>query len=108
MPNFEPGGYNNTHLSNMIEQVSEELKNLTYTPPAIISGVSKAYVDSELSLRDVSILDLKEHKLDNIMNFTPSISTDTGIPGQLSMDSSYLYLCVSLNTWGRIPLDFSF
>lgn len=36
---------------------------------------------------------------------TPSSSTDTGTTGQICADSSYIYHCVSTNTWKRTALS---
>lgn len=35
---------------------------------------------------------------------TPVSSADIGSPGQVKYDGSYMYLCVSTNTWIRIPI----
>jgi len=37
--------------------------------------------------------------------FTPSTSSDTGSQGEIAWDSTYLYVCVAPNTWGRIQID---
>lgn len=34
----------------------------------------------------------------------PTLSTGTGIKGQIAYDSSYVYVCVATNTWKRSPL----
>lgn len=31
-------------------------------------------------------------------------STDTGVKGELSWDSNYIYVCTNTNTWKRAPL----
>ena len=36
---------------------------------------------------------------------TPSSASDTGQAGQICWDTSYLYVCVSTNTWKRIALS---
>jgi len=35
----------------------------------------------------------------------PSSATDTGTPGDIRYDSTYLYICISLNTWKRAQLS---
>lgn len=35
----------------------------------------------------------------------PTSSSDTGTIGQVAKDSTYLYICVSTNTWERIAWD---
>ena len=34
----------------------------------------------------------------------PSSATDTGVPGDIRYDSSYVYICISNNTWKRAAL----
>lgn len=36
---------------------------------------------------------------------TPASSSDVGIPGEICLDSSYLYYCVATNTWKRVGLS---
>ena len=38
-------------------------------------------------------------------SFTPSSSSATGSQGQIAWDSSYFYVCVAPNSWGRIAID---
>jgi len=40
----------------------------------------------------------------------PASSTSTGVVGQVSADSTYIYICVATNTWRRIysPVSASF
>lgn len=35
---------------------------------------------------------------------TPSSASDTGIQGQITWDSSYIYICVATNTWKRVAI----
>jgi hypothetical protein len=35
----------------------------------------------------------------------PATSSSTGTAGQVAYDSSYMYICVSANTWKRISLS---
>jgi hypothetical protein len=37
----------------------------------------------------------------------PASSTSTGIPGQVTYDSSYIYVCIGLNVWARAAIDSS-
>jgi len=37
----------------------------------------------------------------------PSSSNDTGVPGQIAQDSTYLYVCRDEDTWERIAWDTS-
>jgi len=36
---------------------------------------------------------------------TPSSSTATGVPGQISWDANYIYVCTAANTWKRAGLS---
>lgn len=36
---------------------------------------------------------------------TPTTSSDSGTPGMVSYDTSYLYICVDDNTWKRVALS---
>jgi hypothetical protein len=38
----------------------------------------------------------------------PTTTTSTGVEGDIANDTTYFYVCVATNTWGRIALDFSF
>ena len=40
-----------------------------------------------------------------LSNSTPANSTANGLAGEMKYDSSYLYVCVSNNTWKRITLE---
>jgi hypothetical protein len=40
-----------------------------------------------------------------ISNSAPANSTSNGIPGTISYDSSYVYVCVSNNVWKRATLN---
>jgi hypothetical protein len=40
-----------------------------------------------------------------IKRYTPPNSTSTGVADSITYDSSYLYICVTTNTWKRIPLN---
>ena len=57
----------------------------------------KIYSDASYFYIDVSII-----------GFETKGSASEGIPNQISYDASYLYICTSTNTWGRILLDTSF
>lgn len=35
----------------------------------------------------------------------PSSSTDTGVAGQIAVDSTHIYVCVGTNSWGRVAID---
>jgi hypothetical protein len=35
---------------------------------------------------------------------TPATSAAAGVPGQISYDASFLYVCTAVNTWKRIAL----
>ncbi|HUD64658.1 MAG TPA: hypothetical protein VMQ17_08775 [Candidatus Sulfotelmatobacter sp.] len=36
---------------------------------------------------------------------TPASSAANGIPGQISFDQNFLYICVATNTWKRLALS---
>lgn len=40
-----------------------------------------------------------------ISTHTPSSASDTGIAGQISWDSSFIYVCVATNTWKRVAIS---
>lgn len=40
-------------------------------------------------------------------SFTPASSTDVGSTGEITWDTTHLYICTSPNTWGRIAIDFT-
>lgn len=39
-----------------------------------------------------------------LSNTVPASSAANGTPGQMAYDSSYVYVCVANNTWGRASL----
>lgn len=39
-----------------------------------------------------------------ITNATPSSASDTGTKGQIAWDSSYIYVCVSTDSWARVGI----
>lgn len=40
-----------------------------------------------------------------LSNSAPANSTSNGLAGEVKYDTSYLYICVSNNTWKRITLE---
>lgn len=42
--------------------------------------------------------------LSNTTN-TPSSSSDTGVKGEVRIDSSYIYVCTATNTWKRAAIS---
>ena len=40
-----------------------------------------------------------------LSNTVPSTSTSNGVAGTVSFDSTYLYICVSTNSWKRLTLE---
>lgn len=40
----------------------------------------------------------------NVIHDAPATSSSTGLAGQMSYDSDYLYVCVATNTWKRVNL----
>jgi len=43
-------------------------------------------------------------QITNLGAGAPATSADTGSPGQVLYDGSYMYLCVAINTWIRVPI----
>jgi hypothetical protein len=41
-----------------------------------------------------------------LSNNAPASYTSNGVAGQIAYDSTFLYVCVANNTWGRVELDF--
>ena len=41
----------------------------------------------------------------NLPTKTPSSASDTGTEGDISWDTSYIYVCVGANTWKRAALS---
>lgn len=41
----------------------------------------------------------------NVLHTPPGSSNSSGLPGQMSYDSSYLYVCISSNNWKRVALS---
>lgn len=39
-----------------------------------------------------------------IFTNAPSTAASDGSPGQIAVDSSYLYLCVAVDTWKRVAI----
>ena len=47
-------------------------------------------------------LDVNSDKIRVRSAKTPASATDTGNPGEICWDSSYIYVCVATNTWRRV------
>lgn len=41
----------------------------------------------------------------NVLHNPPATSSSNGLAGQMSYDSSYLYVCVATNSWKRVALS---
>jgi len=41
----------------------------------------------------------------NVIHNPPTSSSSSGLPGQMSYDSDYLYVCISPNSWKRVSLS---
>lgn len=60
-----------------------------------------ADIDKPVSLLTQIELDKKV----NLLNQIPSSSSTTGTKGDIAVDTSYLYICISNNNWRRILLE---
>jgi hypothetical protein len=84
----------------------QKLSELTYATGAVSSdllyvvhaGISYKISASSLA---VSLQGL------NITAATPTYSTSVGTTGQIKYDNSYLYICVTSNTWIRSAITSS-
>jgi hypothetical protein len=84
----------------------QKLSELSYVTTAgagdllyvVQGGYSKKIAVSSLALSAHAAI---------INNNTPLHSTSTGTQGQIYWDSSYLYVCVSSNTWIRSAINTS-
>ena len=72
--------------------ISSDIDSLVSTEIIQGSGINVVY-NSELDTATFSL---------SLDNRTPSSSSDSGSPGDVCYDSSYLYVCVSQNSWRRI------
>lgn len=80
--------------------------NITFAePPATTDRVVVRYLGSGLQPKSYPVL---VGSLANITNSTPASSSATGTKGDISYDGSYLYICVSANTWIRSSIQTSF
>jgi hypothetical protein len=80
--------------------------NITFAePPATTDRVVVRYLGGGLQPKSYPVL---VGSLANITNFTPDSSSALGTKGDISYDGSYLYLCVSANTWIRSSIETSF
>jgi len=61
------------------------------------------YLDDELRKIQIAVQSITKQ----FPNAPPSHSGSTGIAGSFAYDSTYLYVCVATNTWGRIAIDFT-
>jgi hypothetical protein len=41
----------------------------------------------------------------NVLHNPPTSSSSSGLPGQMSYDSSFLYVCIAPNSWKRVSLS---
>ncbi len=78
-------------------------------PPALNAASTDAALvlrnpgQSNASLRLVAVATLGANLV--LASATPANSTAAGYVGQACCDSSYLYVCVADNKWGRAALD---
>lgn len=80
--------------------------NITFAePPATTDRIVVRYLGGGLQPRSYPIL---VGSLANITNSTPANSSALGTKGDISYDGSYLYICVSANTWIRSNIQTSF
>lgn len=69
-----------------------------------ISGQT-ADLDTQLSISEG---DLPTEPIFAQIVTAPTTTSSTGTPNQVAFDSNYFYVCVAINSWARIALDFSF
>ncbi len=84
-----PNPQNNSQYSAtfMCKEDETETANQTYYFPTKING-QKADSNGRV----------------NVFGSVPASATDSGIVGQMAIDSNFLYVCTALNTWVRSPL----
>ena len=51
------------------------------------------------------VLDINANSIRLRNSLTPQSSNALGAPGQICWDSNYLYICIAVDTWRRIPHD---
>lgn len=61
-------------------------------------------VASTLSCTGSNVLLLNGYQITTIGATVPTSATSTGIKGQITTDSSYIYVCTATNTWVRTPI----
>jgi hypothetical protein len=80
--------------------------NITFAePPATTDRIVVRYLGGGIQPKTYPIL---VGSLANITNSTPASSSATGSKGDISYDGSFLYICVSANTWIRSNIQTSF
>lgn len=66
------------------------------------SNFSSNYTPSDSTPSFVQIVGTTLNITDNR---TPSSGSDTGIKGEICIDSNYIYVCTAVNTWKRASLN---
>ncbi len=59
--------------------------------------------ETPISHNNISVIDRGQLKI--IRHTVPSQSITTGYPGEICYDNSFMYICISKNTWRRIKLS---
>jgi hypothetical protein len=80
---------------------------------SLLHGYSGSYYlnrSNHIGMQPISSVSDLQGILNNTIKLgnVPTSTSYVGTTGSISFDSSYLYICVSTNTWGRVSLDFTF
>jgi hypothetical protein len=75
-----------------------------------VAGADRMHIDNDGNVgigttSPVCALDIGAPAIRIRNSSTPSSASDTGAQGEIRWDANYLYVCVAIDTWKRIPLD---
>ena len=84
---------------------------ITVSNSAVLPGANITYDLGSSSLRFDEVFGnvfIGTGSIASVTNSTPASSGSSGVKGQISYDSSYVYICVATNTWIRASINTSF
>jgi hypothetical protein len=80
-----------------VNSTTQQVGIFTTTPAATLDVNGNATIRGNLTLTGTSLVITTPT--------TPASKTASGIAGQVSWDSSYIYICVATNTWKRVAIS---
>lgn len=97
-----PGGYHSGALNVYLNGIKQSPQHYIAT-----DGLSVIFDETVVADTEYLFEEIYTYNVGNpILTLTPPVAPNSdGSPGQITYDENYLYVCVGVNTWKRVPFE---